>query len=42
REGSWIAVNGKTNTLKGSLSARIFEANKKPYELETGSILNFG
>ncbi|WP_028377636.1 dipeptidase PepE [Leeuwenhoekiella sp. MAR_2009_132] len=42
REGSWIAVNGKTNTLKGSLSARIFEAGKKPYELETGSILNFG
>ncbi|MGO4913094.1 dipeptidase PepE [Leeuwenhoekiella sp. W20_SRS_FM14] len=41
REGSWIAVNGKTNTLKGSLSARIFEAGKKPYELESGSVLNF-
>lgn len=41
REGSWIEVRGKTNTLRGTLSARIFEAGKKPYELETGSTLNF-
>ncbi|MFI8378680.1 dipeptidase PepE [Leeuwenhoekiella sp. NPDC079379] len=41
REGSWIDVKGKTNTLKGTLSARIFEAGKKPYELESGSVLNF-
>lgn len=41
REGSWIAVKDKTNTLKGDFSARIFEAGKAPYELETGSIINF-
>lgn len=34
REGSWLAVNGHKITLKGPLSARIFEHNKSPYEVE--------
>jgi dipeptidase E len=41
REGSWLQVKGDTITLKGTLSARIFEQNKKPYEVETESVLNF-
>ena len=34
REGSWLYVSGKSITLKGKLSARIFEYNKVPYEVE--------
>jgi len=34
REGSWLAVNGNEIILKGSLSARIFEHNKQPYEVD--------
>ena len=34
REGSWLAVKGNTIRLKGPLSARIFECNKAPYEVE--------
>ena len=34
REGSWLAVNGDDIILKGPLSARIFEYNKSPYEVE--------
>jgi len=40
REGSWLQVNGNSITLKGQLSARIFEHNKAPYEVETGTELN--
>ncbi|MEL0457471.1 dipeptidase PepE [Flavobacteriaceae bacterium SZ-1-7] len=40
REGSWLHVSGKSITLKGKLSARIFEYNKVPYELATGTSLN--
>lgn len=40
REGSWLHVNGKSIILKGTLSARIFEYNKTPYEVETGIELN--
>ena len=36
REGSWLDVSGKKVTLKGALSARIFEQAKRPYELTTG------
>ena len=36
REGSWLEVLGNKVTLKGSLSARFFEKNRKPVELETG------
>lgn len=39
REGSWICAQGDTLTLKGTLSARIFEAGKDPYELPAGSSL---
>ncbi|WP_436490879.1 dipeptidase PepE [Chitinophaga sp. ARDCPP14] len=39
REGSWIYAHGDTLTLKGTLSARIFEAGKDPYELPAGSSL---
>jgi dipeptidase E len=41
REGSWIAVKGKTLSLKGIFEARIFEYGKTPYELETNSDLGF-
>jgi dipeptidase E len=41
REGSWIAVEGKTLTLKGTLEARVFEYNKVPYEITTNSDLEF-
>ncbi len=34
REGSWLAVNGNQIVLKGPLSARIFEHNKSPYEVD--------
>ncbi|MFD2917350.1 dipeptidase PepE [Psychroserpens luteus] len=40
REGSWLEVKGDTITLKGNLDARIFEYNKAPYEIETGSLLS--
>ena len=40
REGSWLEVKGDTITLKGNLDARIFEYNKIPYEIETGSLLS--
>ncbi|MGC6430121.1 MAG: dipeptidase PepE [Jejuia sp.] len=40
REGSWLHVNGKSITLKGLLTARIFEYNKPPYEIDGGANLN--
>jgi len=40
REGSFLLVQGESITLKGNLSARIFEWNKTPYELETNSDLS--
>lgn len=41
REGSYLKVKGEFITLKGGLSARIFEHNKEPYEIENGSDLSF-
>lgn len=41
REGSWIEVKGDNLKLRGQLNARIFEQNKTPYELPTGSDLAF-
>lgn len=41
REGSWFRVKGDEIILKGELQARIFEQGKDPYEIETGTILNF-
>tara|TARA_R110001583_G_scaffold154473_1_gene306158 strand:+ start:4697 stop:5404 length:708 start_codon:yes stop_codon:yes gene_type:complete len=40
REGSWLHVHGNSIILKGNLSARIFEYNKTPYEIESGAELN--
>lgn len=40
REGSWLKIVDETVTLKGTLPARIFEHNKKPYEVETGTNLS--
>ena len=37
REGSWLEVKGDSILLKGKYSARIFEQNKTPYEIETHS-----
>lgn len=35
REGSWLEVKGEKIILKGNLTARWFEANKTPIEIET-------
>jgi dipeptidase E len=40
REGSWLQVNGDSIVLKGPHSARVFEQGKKPYEVETFSLLD--
>lgn len=40
REGSWLKVYDNKITLEGNLSARIFEKDKDPYEVETGSSLS--
>ncbi len=40
REGSWLQVTGNSIILKGPLNARIFEHNKPPYEVKTGTELN--
>lgn len=37
REGSWLAVQDDKITLQGNLSARLFQQNKPPVELESGS-----
>lgn len=39
REGSWMEVQGASITLRGALPARVFEANKPPYEIETNTSL---
>ncbi len=42
REGSWISVKEKKCDLKGiGLTARIFEKDKTPYEIEENSSLDF-
>lgn len=40
REGSWLEVKGKNITLKGAISARVFEAGKEAYEVEPETLLN--
>ncbi len=40
REGSWIRVQGDSIILKGIHSARIFEQDKDPIEIESGSSLD--
>lgn len=39
REGSWLELSAGEIVLKGTLSARIFQADKVPYEMATGSRL---
>lgn len=41
REGSWLEVNGDEVILKGKLNARVFEADKNPHEITSGSKINF-
>ncbi len=38
REGSWIYVDGEKIELKGELSARIFNASKEPFEIQSGDL----
>ena len=40
REGSWLEVKGKDIILKGTLTARIFEADKEAFEVEPETLLN--
>ena len=40
REGSWLLVEGKSVILKGTLTARVFEYNKSPYEVKPNTQLN--
>lgn len=40
REGSWLQVNNDSIVLKGKLTARVFEYNKTPYEIDSGTELN--
>ncbi len=41
REGSWLQVNGEAIILKGTLSARVFEQDKSPYETPTNTSLEY-
>ncbi|GAA4812614.1 dipeptidase PepE [Litoribaculum gwangyangense] len=41
REGSWLKVEGHSIILKGSLTARVFEYNKAPYEVKPETELNY-
>ncbi len=41
REGSWLEVNGDTITLKGNLSARLFQQNQEAKEVAPESDLSF-
>jgi dipeptidase E len=38
REGSWLRVTGMDIELRGPHSARIFEKDKAPYEVQPGSV----
>jgi dipeptidase E len=40
REGSWLEVSGDAIVLKGNLTARLFQQNKNPTELNTNCILD--
>ena len=40
REGSWLRVNNKQTELQGSLTARVFEAGKEAYEIESGTVID--
>ena len=40
REGSWLEVHGATITLRGALTARLFQQGQEPVELKTGTDLS--
>lgn len=40
REGSWLEVKDNDIRLRGNLPARIFQAGKAAYEMESGESLN--
>lgn len=40
REGSWLNITDNSIKLRGKLSSRIFEHDKKPYEVDTDTELN--
>ncbi|GHC56081.1 dipeptidase PepE [Ulvibacter litoralis] len=40
REGSWLEVKGDDITLRGIPSARVFEQDEDPYEIQTGTSLS--
>lgn len=39
REGSWLSVEGEKITLQGKHTARLFQQNEKPIELESGVVV---
>jgi dipeptidase E len=39
REGSWLQVQGDEITLRGRFTARVFEQDIEPYEVESGTKL---
>lgn len=41
REGSWLEVKGTQIILKGNLTARLFEQNKLPIEINSGTDLSY-
>mgnify|MGYP003136848332 CR=1 FL=1 len=41
REGSWLRVKDDEIILKGALKARVFEQEKEPYEVHSGTTLDF-
>lgn len=41
REGSWLRVKGGKILLKGDLTARLFQQNESPIEVESGTDLSF-
>jgi dipeptidase E len=40
REGGWLSVEGEKITLHGKQSARLFQQNKEPAELESGVVVS--
>ena len=41
REGSWLQVHGEEITLKGILDTRVFEKDKAPYEISSGTKIDY-